>query len=138
MSAIKLTVYGVPVAKARARLGKDGHVYTPDKTEKYEATVKWEALRAMAGKQPFDTPLGVQVVARLPIPPSWSKKKREQAAKGLVMPASRPDLDNYVKAALDGMNSVVFRDDSQVIVLIARKEYDETPRLEIQIEELRA
>ena len=137
MSEIKLIVLGAPVAKGRARLG-NGHVYTPPKTAKYENAVKWEALRVMAGRQPFDAPLGVEVVAQLPIPPSWSKKKREQAARGFVMPASRPDLDNYVKAALDGMNKIVFRDDSQVVAIIARKEYSEAPRLEIGITELRA
>lgn len=137
MTAIRLTVEGAPVPKGRARFG-NGRTYTPTKTVKYEASVKWEAMRAMAGREPFDAPLSVQLTALLPIPPSWSKKKQDRAARKEIMPASKPDLDNYLKAALDGMNKIVFRDDSQVVAIAAMKFYDARPRLEIAVEEVRA
>jgi Holliday junction resolvase RusA-like endonuclease len=72
--------------------------------------------------------------AFIEIPASWSKKKRAGAIDGSVLPVSRPDLDNYVKAALDGMNEVVFSDDSQIVHLIAIKSYDENPRLVITVQ----
>ena len=33
----------------------------------------------------------------------------------------RPDIDNYMKAVLDGMQGVVFEDDSQVFEIFATK-----------------
>jgi Holliday junction resolvase RusA-like endonuclease len=46
---------------------------------------------------------------------------------------SRPDIDNIVKAILDGLNGVVFADDASVAQLVASKEYGEE-RVEVQIE----
>jgi Holliday junction resolvase RusA-like endonuclease len=46
---------------------------------------------------------------------------------------SRPDIDNIVKAILDGLNGVVFADDASVAQLVSSKEYGEE-RVEVQIE----
>jgi Holliday junction resolvase RusA-like endonuclease len=48
----------------------------------------------------------------------------------------RGDLDNVVKAASDALNGVAFKDDRQVVELIARVGIDSArPRLEITVEE---
>jgi Holliday junction resolvase RusA-like endonuclease len=46
---------------------------------------------------------------------------------------SRPDIDNVVKAILDGLNGVVFADDAVVAQLVASKHYGEE-RVEVQVE----
>ena len=48
--------------------------------------------------------------------------------------ATRPDLDNFVKAAIDGCNKIVFTDDSRITKMFAVKQYSLRPRLEIRIE----
>ena len=50
------------------------------------------------------------------------------------MPGSRPDLDNFIKAALDGCNEIVFRDDSLVVTIMASKRYSDKPALTIAVE----
>jgi Holliday junction resolvase RusA-like endonuclease len=57
------------------------------------------------------------VFDRLPaVPASWSGKKQRMALAGEVLPTSKPDVDNVVKAVFDGMNGVLWRDD----VLVGR------------------
>ena len=72
------------------------------------------------------------------IPRSWSKKKTAAALAGKVWPLSVPDLSNYAKAAEDGLNKVVFRDDSLIVELAARKLYSDRPRLVVQVETIRS
>ena len=47
------------------------------------------------------------------------------------------DLDNFLKAIFDGMNQIVFCDDSQIVRCIVEKYQDrERPRAEIEISKL--
>ena len=81
----------------------------------------------------LDEPVLVSVTAYVPIPKSFSKQKREAAEEGTLKPGVRPDVDNFSKAALDGCNAIVFRDDSLVTDLIARKRYSHRPRLVVAV-----
>ena len=40
---------------------------------------------------------------------------------GELLPAKKPDIDNIVKAVLDALNEVAYRDDTQVVELQVRK-----------------
>ena len=53
---------------------------------------------------------------------------------GKILPAKKPDIDNVVKAVLDALNGVAYRDDTQVVELHVRKSYSEKPRVEVSIE----
>ncbi len=46
---------------------------------------------------------------------------------------SRPDLDNIVKAVLDGMNGSLLADDALVWVTLAAKIYSETPGVDVGV-----
>ena len=124
-------VGGPPVAKGRPRVLRSGISYTPAKTKKYEAHVRLAASEAMGASPPYDGPLSVRVIASLLVPKSWSKKKTAAALGGEVRPTSRPDLDNYAKAALDALNEIAWRDDSQVCQLFIEKRYAEYAELVI-------
>ena len=126
MTAITFTVPGEPVAKARARaVVRNGRVshFTPEKTARYENLVRLAAQQAMAGRSPIEGPVFLTVVATLGISVSWSLKKQRAAAVGEIRPTKKPDLDNILKAIKDGMNGVAWRDDAQVVQVVASKAY---------------
>jgi Holliday junction resolvase RusA-like endonuclease len=69
-----------------------------------------------------------------PIPASWSLKKQAQAEAGLILPTTKPDTDNVVKAIFDACNGVVWRDDVQAVDLSLRKRYSRSPCVKVWIE----
>ena len=114
------TVICNPVAKGRPQFNrKTGAAFTPAKTRNYEAWV------AMVVKQwfraPLDGPLSITIDFYLPRPQKISGPRYPNP--GPVIHTKTPDLDNLIKAVLDGMNKVVFKDDSQLAQIIGRKWY---------------
>ena len=132
-SFASFTVQGKPVPKARARVTKQGFAFTPAHTKKYEMLIRYAAQGALAGRPPATGPLLVRVLVCLPIPASLSKKRSAMALAGKIKPTKRPDLDNYIKAVLDGCD-VLWRDDSQVVAILARKAYSDRPRLTVGVD----
>lgn len=121
---MNLTVYGVPVPKARPRMTKTGHVYTPKKTADYEFLV--QQVWHYAGRPKIAGAIRLEVVFYYARPKSAPDRHHH---------TGRPDLDNLIKAVLDGLNGYAFDDDSQVVEIHARKQYtDAKPRAEIVIE----
>jgi Holliday junction resolvase RusA-like endonuclease len=134
MNEIIFTVPGEPVAKGRAKFARRGAfvtTYTPEKSVRYENLVRLAAQEAMRGADPFDRPVELTVAIFLPIPQSWSKKKQEKARTGLVGATKKPDADNVLKAIKDGMNGVVYVDDSRITDVSLKKRYALSPRVEI-------
>jgi Holliday junction resolvase RusA-like endonuclease len=134
--SVYFVVTGKPVGKGRPRASTRGgfvRMYTDAKTLGYEAAIADEAARAMSGAEPFETPMQMQVSCYYPIPKSWPKKIKQEAIDEEVFPKVKPDLDNVVKAVLDALNGVVYRDDAQVVNLVATKRYATEPRVEVYI-----
>lgn len=134
--AVEFFVPGQPVGKGRpratVRAGR-ARLYTPAKTEKYEARVALFAQQAMAGRPVMAGPVALSVTALFPIPTSWPKKRQAAARAGTEQHTKRPDADNCAKAILDGLNGVVWKDDSQVVTLSIEKRYAEVPRVEVLV-----
>jgi Holliday junction resolvase RusA-like endonuclease len=127
-------VYGVPKGKGRARYNGDTQShYTPSGTRSYENQIGYASKAAMKGREVHKGPVSLVVVVVKPVAASWSKKKTALALSGDLRPTSTPDLDNIVKAFCDGMNGVVFKDDSQVVELTARQMYGECPYVECHV-----
>lgn len=127
-----LHIHGAPVAKARPRVGKFG-TYTPKKTEQAGKLIAWMAKKEMVGKSPLDGALVMAIDFYLPIPASWPDKKRSDAHLGLILPISRPDVDNYIKQVMDALNGIAYADDSQIVEITARKFYNHNPSTMIRI-----
>lgn len=137
MTFVSFSVPGTPVAKGRPRISTRGgfaRAYTPAKTQRYEDLIRLAAFEAMDGRDPLDEAVTLTVIAFVAPPKSMPKKKRELALIGSLKPTTRPDADNYAKAALDGCNAILFRDDSCVADLIVKKRYAANPRLVITME----
>lgn len=136
MQTIKFIVYGEPVPKLRPRVVFRANIGRPiaisnPKTVSYE-----DAIRHAASLHRPPVPLAGMVVLTISvyrsIPKSMPGKKRDLAIKGLLRPISRPDLDNYVKVK-DALNGILWKDDSQVVRIVADKYYSETPRIEFEV-----
>lgn len=84
----------------------------------WKKLVQLEINRAVAGQfELIRGPVQVTAYFRIPIPPSWTKQKRNHAELRLVLPtgAGTGDYDNYLKGIKDAMNEIVYKDDCQVI-----------------------
>jgi len=112
------------VGKGRPRFTRTGHIYTPDKTRKYEMRLAAAGSDEMVslGIDPTSEPCKVLIRAQFEIPKSWTKAKKLQAEQREIFPG-KPDLDNVAKIVLDAFNGVVFEDDAQVYKLRVLKGY---------------
>jgi len=120
-----ITIPGKPVGKARPRFRRAGFkviTYTPDESKKYEKEVA-RIYKQSIGVLYTDITLRVRILAKFPIPESWSKKNKDRALKGEIKPNKKPDLDNIAKIILDGLNGVAYTDDKQVTSLEIEKVY---------------
>jgi crossover junction endodeoxyribonuclease RusA len=110
--SLSFTVPGKPQPKERPRRAKSGTWYTPSKTKKYERLV---AMCAMADGVRFSGPVKVRIAIYWP-----DRRKR--------------DLDNAAKSICDGMNGVVYADDSQITEMHITADTDrDAPRAEVTV-----
>jgi Holliday junction resolvase RusA-like endonuclease len=135
---VNFMVEGTPVPKGRprfARRGKFVSTYSPKTTVDYETKVSEAAQLAMGSSEPLETPVGAFIYITLPIPASYSKKRKQDCLSGYERPTKKSDIDNYCKAVFDGMNGIVFLDDSQVVSLHSTKVYGTIGMVEVMVKE---
>jgi Holliday junction resolvase RusA-like endonuclease len=117
-STLRFVVPGIPVPKARPRLGAGGNVYTPKRTQGFEHTVATFAVQAMARN-------------------GWSRNPDDRYAVTLHVywpDGRRRDLDNALKSTTDAMNGLAYTDDSQIVEVHAYGSVDSSrPRVEVQV-----
>jgi Holliday junction resolvase RusA-like endonuclease len=127
-----------PVGKQRARYVKRGNfvqAYTPEKTRTYETLIRDAAIEAMGTSEPLETPVTLYLYIRVPIPKSYSKKKLEACLNGMDQPIKKPDASNILKSVEDGMNGIVYTDDSQIISLHVTKVYSTLAGVDVCVKE---
>ena len=114
---LSFTVEGKPQPKQRARRGKHGHWYTPKRTMSYEKAVAKAAMVAMSEQGIKKTAFPVQIEVWAYFPDARAR-----------------DADNVLKSAGDGMQGVVYVNDSQVADCTAHGRIDrEHPRTEVTV-----
>jgi Holliday junction resolvase RusA-like endonuclease len=139
MIQIMFTIYGEPVAKGRPRFstrGKFPVAYTPEKTKAYEFEVGMMALAAMGGSKPLEGALEAFIYVTFAVPESYSKKRLEACLNGSEKHTKKPDLDNVVKCVIDGMDKIVFNNDSQITSIHATKVYGEVAKVEVMVRQV--
>ena len=131
----EFVVKGEPVGKARPRVTRFGHAYTPETTVLYENLIKMEYER-QCGDVYFQrgTPICLRVTAFHGIPKSASKKKQAEMLGGKIRPMSKGDLDNVVKTVGDALNGVAYDDDVQVVQIYAERFYSDNPRIQVGVQ----
>ena len=125
------------MAQPRHRVSARGgfaRTYLPKKHPVHGYKLALQHAVREAGIEVGDGPLAFGLVFYLPMPASWSKKKR---AALLHSPhCQKPDLDNLAKAVLDGLLPVI-GDDCRVWQFdVLRKLWAERGGTHIRIKEL--
>lgn len=131
---IVVRLRGTPRAKERPRTNmKTQVVYTPKKTVDYESALRFAAGEVMASRPPLEGPLVVDILIEREIPVSWPEKKKAAARLRALLPASKPDWENYAKM-IDALNLIVWVDDGQIVDGRVRKVYSETPGMTVRVD----
>lgn len=114
--SVRFVVHGPPRPKERPRLGAGGRTYTPERTLQYE--------RAIAQT-------GAMYMGR-----GWWLEGLYRVTVRFVFDDNRSrDVDNCLKAVMDGLNGVAWTDDSQVTETHASKTVEPgRARTEVTIE----
>ena len=117
---MKITIMGDPHPMARPRV-VSGHVYYLSRDVEWREIIRWTCVKALQSqnRKQYECALKVRV-----------KFYRAQN------PTNRQygDIDNLLKGLFDGMNGIVFKDDSQIVSVIAEKYRDkENPRVEVEL-----
>lgn len=105
--------------------------YTDAQTASYENLVALEYQ--YAGGKVMSEPIHVTVTAIYPIPKAASKKTRAEMLDRTIVPRLKPDIDNVIKAVLDGLNGIAYTDDTQVQGVFAQRFYGETPMVAVEV-----
>ena len=135
-----LDVPGVAVAKGRPRMTRSGHVYTPAKTREYEERIRLATRITMAGRKAIKGPCFIHVAVFFEAPASLSKRARQELFDGGAWHVKKPDLDNIVKSAIDGItgDDLVILDDKQIVEVCTFKTYAESSLLSLDVFEVGA
>lgn len=121
------------IGKGRPRFTKSGVAYTPDKTRNYETMISLK-FKEKYKIQPSEKPIKATLVFGFEPPKSASKKKREELLKSKY--TKKPDVDNLVKAILDALNGIAYKDDSQIFDCRIVKHYHLENYIYIELEEI--
>ena len=117
---LEFVIMGPPQPKERARRGKGGHWYTPERTRRYEESVARAAWAALTIARQLET---------------WPLDRKYMVAVTAYFPdARRRDADNVGKAVLDACNTVLWNDDSQAGVTNNPEIDREHPRTVVRVE----
>jgi len=110
---LKIPLSAIP--KERPRLGKYGNVYPPDKTRIFE-----ESFRFLAGQQLRQTP---PLQGRLSVEIILGEKETMVSAREIEDNGSivTGDVTNLAKSVEDALNKVLWKDDSQIDFLLAKR-----------------
>ena len=124
-----------PQTQLRPRASRRGRaivIYDPPKVKAFKAKLHAMAKEQYQGK-PLDGPLEVTFVFYRPVQSSLSKAEKARRLTGVEPPTVKPDLSNYLKAAEDALNGVLWQDDRLIVIERCFKRYSETPRIEVEV-----
>lgn len=131
---MRIEIEGKPRGQGRPRTaiiqGKP-HIYKDLVSREYEQKIANEYKDA--GGELYEGAVRLSVLASFPVNKSETKNTKIQMLEDKIAPTKKPDLDNIVKAVMDGLNGVAYRDDSQVVAIDAQKFYGREGRVIVTV-----
>ena len=118
---IKFKVDGQPIPQGSMKV-INGYVIHSQGS----ALAAWRSAIALsakaAGAKPHTEPVEIEMVFTMIKPRTVTRPE----------PSVAPDLDKLVRAVLDGLTAIAYRDDSQVTSIVASKQYGQAPGVWVQ------
>ena len=71
-----------------------------------------------------------------PVPKGVSKAMREKMLNHVILPITRPDVDNYAYLVTNALKSIVYNDDSLITDLHIHKRYAQSPYTLVNVQEI--
>ena len=127
----KYIINGDPVPLARCRVN-GRRIWDSQKELKVHSKISLANQHGTA--KLYNGPLHFDITFFMPLPKD--KKKRKHLLENTYH-FYKPDLDNLVKFICDISNNVLYKDDCIISSILAQKIYDDCPRTEFSIKELK-
>lgn len=136
---MKIIINEAPMSQSRPRFNSySKRAYEKVDITNYKKRVGYTAKQVI--KKPIEKgiALKIDVVFYMQTPKSVSniKKNAVNLRNEVIRVTKKPDIDNLLKAILDGLNGIAFDDDNQITDVTMKKRYSLTPRIEIDITEV--
>jgi len=120
---IKFSVEGTPIQQGSMKFIRPNVMIHSRAVELAAWRADVASAAKLAGCIPITDPIVITMRFRVRKPKSV---KRDY-------PTVAPDLDKYIRGVNDGLTGTAYVDDSQIIKIIASKEYSENPGVDIEI-----
>ena len=100
----------------------------------YQATIQAKCLEAWGTKPLIETAVAIHLVFIRSYPKNLPKKEASRERRLREALVRKPDLDNMVKAAIDGVKGIIIKDDTVVVRLSAEKRFGPEPMTMITVD----
>ena len=100
----------------------------------YQATIQAKCLEAWGTKPLIETAGAIHLLFIRSYPKNLPKKEASRERRLREALVRKPDLDNMVKAAIDGVKGTVLKDDTVVTQLSAEKRFGPEPMTMITVD----
>ncbi|MFP3321861.1 RusA family crossover junction endodeoxyribonuclease [Planococcus sp. SIMBA_160] len=134
---ITFEIVGQSVAQGRPQArksftGKTGF-YDSTKFREFKQYMKFIASQRKP-QELIQGPIHLELTFCQPTPKKYqTRAKQELIAARLLLPITKPDVDNLAKVVKDGLSKIIWQDDSQVVSMMVKKLYSMTPRVVVLI-----
>ena len=115
-------IEGNPIPAARPKLCRK-FFYDPQAKKKED--FGWKVMDKAKNNFPFAESVKVHMEFHMPIPKSFSRKKKESLIG--VYHQKKPDISNLIKFVEDALNGILWMDDKLICFLSAKKFYSTSP-----------
>lgn len=147
---LTFTVRGLPVAQGVSRAfvaGGKARIATDSNRPNspigaWRTAIATEARSAIADAPLLPGPVAIRATFTFPRPKGHylpANARRPEPVVRLDAPdfhTAKPDVDKLTRALLDALTTVVWRDDSQVADIHARKRYGDIPGVVVEVHQL--
>ena len=141
-------IYADPSPKQRPRFSSvTKRTYTPEKCHHYQNEVRAQVVASLARQArvtaadfplfPVDVPLRVNLDFYFKLPRQHPGMNKQVPLYGARWMPKNSDVDNLAKAIFDGLNTVIWEDDRQIVDSRTRKMYADKEPSKVQKAHLR-